>query len=68
MEKNEGPYIIECVRDIMDDMGRLSWARQMTGPFVSFDEAHIWMETIGVKSFDTQIIHILSPPNKAVNP
>jgi hypothetical protein len=64
MEKTDGPYMVECSREVRDPevLWEISWIRQMTGPFASFDEAHTWMETIGVKSFDTLIIHILRSP------
>jgi hypothetical protein len=31
----------------------------MIGPFVSFNDAHIYMETILTKKFDTIVIHNL---------
>jgi hypothetical protein len=73
MEKTDGPYVVECCREIKKedlpmgaDMMAHGLVRQMTGPFASFDAAHTWMETIGIKSFDTLIIHILrSPENKS---
>jgi|HubBroStandDraft_3_1064219.scaffolds.fasta_scaffold00280_3 hypothetical protein len=64
MEEAERTYIIECVNEVNDPetLWEISIVRIMKGPFASFDAAHTWMETIGAKTFNTLIIHILTPP------
>jgi hypothetical protein len=52
-------YVIECIREERNDMKQRCLNRHMIGPFVSFNDAHIYMETILTKKFDTIVIHNL---------
>lgn len=64
METDEGPFIVECIHEIKDNMDRPAWIRRIMGPFPTFLEAHDWMETVGVKDFETLLIHKLTHRNK----
>jgi hypothetical protein len=64
MEEDKESCIVECIRGLKGDMDITNWIRKMIGPFPTFLEAHEWMETIGVKDFDTLIIHNLVSPEK----
>jgi hypothetical protein len=52
-------YVIECIREQQNEMGQRCLDRHMIGPFTLFNDAHIYMETILTKRFDTIVIHNL---------
>ena len=57
---DEGPYVVECIHEVKNEMEQPAWIRRIMGPFPTFSEAHEWMETIGSKDFESLLIHKLT--------
>jgi hypothetical protein len=50
-------FVVECI-----NMDGLLPNRTMVGPFLTFGEAHAWMEGVGAKRWETLLIHPVVDP------